>query len=131
MLGMSLSRRVKKTVDIEHILLTQSHFAHIRDLPLIIENYYEKREKTLKIYGLSSTLEVLKNHLFNDIIWPKFHARLEAYETLRKEGKIPATYEVVHGHAWAAQEVMKGPNRNKSRHIAISLEPFAKQTNQI
>lgn len=61
----------------------------------------------------------------------KFHAMLEAYEGLRKEGKIPATYEVVHGHAWAAQEVMKGPNRNKSGHIEISLDDFAKQTKQL
>ena len=61
----------------------------------------------------------------------KFHAMLEAYDGLRKDGKIPATYEVVHGHAWAAQEVMKGPNRNKSGHIEISLEQFAKQTKQL
>ncbi|WP_019557270.1 malonyl-ACP O-methyltransferase BioC [Thiomicrorhabdus arctica] len=61
----------------------------------------------------------------------KFYAMLEAYDALRKDGKIPATYEVVHGHAWAAQEVMKGPNRNKSGHIEISLEQFAKQTKQL
>jgi malonyl-CoA O-methyltransferase len=61
----------------------------------------------------------------------KFNAMLAAYEGLRKEGKIPATYEVVHGHAWAAQEIMKGPNRNKSGHIEISLEQFAKQTKQL
>lgn len=61
----------------------------------------------------------------------KFHAMLEAYEGLRKEGKIPATYEVVHGHAWAAQEVIKGPHRNKSGHIEISLDDFAKQTKQL
>ena len=57
----------------------------------------------------------------------RFQTMLEAYETLRKEGKIPATYEVVHGHAWAAQEIIKGPNRNKSDHIEISLDDFTKQ----
>ena len=61
----------------------------------------------------------------------KFHAMLKAYEGLRKDGKIPATYEVVHGHAWAAQEVIKGPNRNKSGHIEISLEQFARQTKSL
>lgn len=60
----------------------------------------------------------------------KFHRMLNAYDSLRQNGKIPATYEVVHGHAWAAQEVIKGPNRNKSGHIEISLEQFAKQTQQ-
>ncbi|GKT13055.1 MAG: malonyl-CoA O-methyltransferase [Thiomicrorhabdus sp.] len=61
----------------------------------------------------------------------RFQTMLEAYESLRKDGKIPATYEVVHGHAWAAEEVLKGPNRNKSSHIEISLEDFAKQTKQL
>jgi len=54
---------------------------------------------------------------------------LNTYETLRSkiDNKIPATYEVVHGHAWAAQEVMKGPNRDKSGHVEISLDEFSKQ----
>jgi len=63
----------EKVADIEHILLTHSHFDHIRDLPFIIETYYENRLMPLKIYGLTSTLEALKNHLFNGVIWPKFH----------------------------------------------------------
>ncbi|HHT00667.1 MAG TPA: malonyl-[acyl-carrier protein] O-methyltransferase BioC, partial [Thiomicrospira sp.] len=58
----------------------------------------------------------------------RFHNMLEAYETLRSEGKIPATYEVVHGHAWAAQEVIKGPNRDRTGLVEISLDEFSKQT---
>ena len=61
----------------------------------------------------------------------RFHTMLEAYETLRTAGKIPATYEVVHGHAWAAQEQIKGPSRNRSGLVEISLEQFAKQTKQL
>jgi len=59
----------------------------------------------------------------------RFAMMLNAYETLRSstDHKIPATYEVVHGHAWAAQEVIKGPNRDKSGHIEISLDEFSKQ----
>ncbi|QCU89262.1 malonyl-ACP O-methyltransferase BioC [Thiomicrorhabdus sediminis] len=60
----------------------------------------------------------------------RFMQMLNVYESLRKAGKIPASYEVVHGHAWAAQEVFKGPNRDKSGHIEISLEEFSKQTSQ-
>lgn len=61
----------------------------------------------------------------------RFHNMLEAYETLRSEGKIPATYEVVHGHAWAAQEVIKGPNRDRTGLVEISLDEFSKQTKQL
>ena len=58
----------------------------------------------------------------------RFQAMLDAYETLRQNGKIPATYEVVHGHAWANQEVFKGPNRSKEGIYEITLEQFSKQT---
>jgi malonyl-CoA O-methyltransferase len=61
----------------------------------------------------------------------QFNAMLNAYETLRHDGKIPATFEVVHGHAWAAPEVMKGPHRNRAGLVEISLEQFAKQTQRV
>lgn len=60
----------------------------------------------------------------------KFSQMLQAYETLRDAGKIPATYEVIHGHAWAAPEVFKGPNRDKTGHIEISLDAFSQQLKQ-
>ena len=57
---------------------------------------------------------------------------LEAYESQRDpqrhDGKLPATYEVVHGHAWAALEVIKGPNRDRAGLVEISLDEFSKQT---
>jgi len=59
----------------------------------------------------------------------RFAQMLNAYDELRNpvDNKVPATYEVVHGHAWAAQEMIKGPNRDKSGHIEISLDEFSKQ----
>lgn len=59
----------------------------------------------------------------------RFAAMLNAYETFRNpaDQKIPATYEVIHGHAWASQEVIKGPNRDKSGHIEITLDEFSAQ----
>ncbi|MDX1351413.1 MAG: malonyl-ACP O-methyltransferase BioC [Thiomicrorhabdus sp.] len=59
----------------------------------------------------------------------RFTKMLNAYEQFRSpiDNKVPASYEVVHGHAWAAQEIIKGPNRDKSGHVEISLDEFAKQ----
>ncbi|BBP42452.1 malonyl-ACP O-methyltransferase BioC [Thiosulfativibrio zosterae] len=57
----------------------------------------------------------------------RFTQMLEHYEAFRAprtDQKIPATYEVVHGHAWAAQEVIKGPNRDRSGLVEISLDQF-------
>ncbi|WP_319380451.1 malonyl-ACP O-methyltransferase BioC [Thiomicrorhabdus sp.] len=58
----------------------------------------------------------------------RFTKMLQAYEQFRREDKVPATYEVIHGHAWAAQEIIKGPDRNRSGLIEISLDEFARQT---
>lgn len=57
----------------------------------------------------------------------KFNRMLGEYEQSRKEGKIPATFEVVHGHAWAAQEVFKGPSRDKKGVVNITLDELQNQ----
>jgi HD-GYP domain-containing protein (c-di-GMP phosphodiesterase class II)/ribonuclease BN (tRNA processing enzyme) len=57
---------------IEHIFLTHSHLDHVSDIAFLIDNYFTKREKSLKIYGLKETIEALKNHIFNWDIWPDF-----------------------------------------------------------
>ena len=53
---------------------------------------------------------------------------LQAYERFRQpDGRIPATFEVVHGHAWAAEEVFKGPNRSREGVYEMTLEDFQRQ----
>jgi len=61
----------------------------------------------------------------------RFTTMLNHYETTRQnrsDQRIPATYEVIHGHAWAAEEIIKGPNRDRSGLVEISLEQFQQQT---
>ena len=91
--GNVISPLGEKVADIEHILLTHSHFDHIRDLPFIIETFYEKRQKPLKIYGLTSTLEALKSHLFNGVIWPPFHQIIHPNFKQNSIEFIPLTLE--------------------------------------
>ena len=57
---------------VNHIFLTHSHADHITDLPFIIETFFEKRKTPLTIYALEETINVLKKHSFNDVIWPDF-----------------------------------------------------------
>lgn len=59
-------------VYINHIFLTHSHSDHIIDLPFLIESFFEKREETLIIYASKETIQSLKDHTFNDKIWPDF-----------------------------------------------------------
>ncbi|MBO1926558.1 malonyl-ACP O-methyltransferase BioC [Thiomicrorhabdus sp. 6S2-11] len=98
-------------MDVEHFTLTY-------DKPMGVI-------KDLKAIGATNASLNRKRGLMGK---GKFQAMLNAYEELRQNGKINATYEVVHGHAWAAQEVFKGPDRDRSGLVEISLDEFAKQT---
>ncbi|MAC84916.1 MAG: phosphohydrolase, partial [Arcobacter sp.] len=62
----------EEAIKINHIFLTHSHSDHILDLPFIIESFFESRKETLYIYASKETIKSLKEHTFNDSIWPDF-----------------------------------------------------------
>jgi ribonuclease BN (tRNA processing enzyme) len=57
---------------IDHVFITHSHLDHIASLPLMIDSIADMRDKPLTIYATDSTLEIIKNHIFNWAIWPDF-----------------------------------------------------------
>ena len=61
-----------KSAEIESIWLTHSHLDHIIDIAYILDSYFSERKKPLVLRGLASTLEAVKTHFLNDIIWPDF-----------------------------------------------------------
>jgi len=58
--------------EIETVWLTHSHLDHIIDIAYILDSYFRERQKPLVIRGLPETLEAVKIHFMNDIIWPDF-----------------------------------------------------------
>jgi malonyl-CoA O-methyltransferase len=81
--------------------------------------------KDLKAIGATSATQSRQQGLMGK---QRFTHMLSAYQRFEKAGRVPATYEVVHGHAWAAPEIIKGPNRDKSGVHEITLDAFVKQT---
>ena len=57
---------------IDHVLLTHSHLDHIAALPLMVDAIAAKRRAPLQVHALQGTIDALKAHVFNDIIWPDF-----------------------------------------------------------
>lgn len=45
----------------------------------------------------------------------------DAYESARVDGVLPATYEVVYGHAWAPQGARRRPGRDDSGETRVAL----------
>jgi len=57
---------------IDSVWLTHSHLDHIVDIAYILDSYFTLRTKPLKLMGLPQTLEAIKKHFLNDVIWPDF-----------------------------------------------------------
>jgi ribonuclease BN (tRNA processing enzyme) len=57
---------------IEHVFLTHSHLDHIAALPLMVDTCASRLRRPIKVYALAETLQSLKNHIFNNVIWPDF-----------------------------------------------------------
>ncbi|MBV7457060.1 3',5'-cyclic-nucleotide phosphodiesterase [Acidovorax sp. sif1233] len=57
---------------IDHVFLTHSHLDHIAALPLMLDAVSSLRQAPVQIHALRPTIEVLRKHIFNDIIWPDF-----------------------------------------------------------
>ena len=65
---------------IEHIFLSHSHIDHLASLPIFIDNVYSPGPDCPTVYGGQETLDCVRNHLFNDLIWPDM-IRLSEEET--------------------------------------------------
>jgi cAMP phosphodiesterase len=58
---------------IRHVFLTHSHLDHIAGLPMLIDSIFtESVEVPVTVYGRQETLDAIREHLFNWVIWPDF-----------------------------------------------------------
>ena len=57
---------------IENVWITHSHLDHISDIAYVLDNYFTLRSKPLNLIGLPQTIEAIKKHYLNDLVWPDF-----------------------------------------------------------
>lgn len=59
---------------IDHILLSHSHLDHVLGVPLLADSVMRRRagRPPIQIHALPATLAVLRQHLFNGLLWPDF-----------------------------------------------------------
>ena len=93
---------------IDHVLLTHSHLDHIAALPLMVDAIASRRRTPLRVHALQRTIDALKTHVFNGIIWPDFSriptpeapfiqfCPLQTGETLTLAGKQIEVLSAVH-----------------------------------
>lgn len=57
---------------VDNILLTHSHFDHIKDLPMLSDVMVGRRDSPIVIHSNTECIETLKKNLFNNDVWPDF-----------------------------------------------------------
>jgi len=73
--------------------------------------------RDLKAIGAQSVSQRSKSLMGKD----KFQLMIKMYESYRQDDKLPATYEVIYGHAWAQSNAfLKGETQNKLSDIKIT-----------
>ena len=62
---------------IHSVLISHPHMDHVRDLATLADNRCQQGGSTLDIVGIPATIQALRQHFFNDILWPDF-TRIDA-----------------------------------------------------
>jgi cAMP phosphodiesterase len=57
---------------LEAVLVSHAHLDHVRDLATLADNRSQNGAPTLPVVGTKQTIEVLKKHFFNNLLWPDF-----------------------------------------------------------
>jgi len=72
--------RLDELARIDHVLLTHSHLDHILGIPLMADSVLKLRMgaqglaglRPIHVHALPETLQALRQHVFNGVIWPDF-----------------------------------------------------------
>ena len=61
---------------IDHILVTHSHLDHVLAIGLLADSVTRRRRAAqrppIRVHALTSTIDALRQHIFNGVIWPDF-----------------------------------------------------------
>ena len=77
---------------INHVVLTHSHADHVATLPVFVEIALQTNRQ-ITVYGSEHTLEALRRHMFNDIIWPDLVEREPLVKLVPLVAEVPMRIE--------------------------------------
>ena len=94
---------------IEDIFITHAHLDHIKSIPFFADNLVTREAgHTVSIYSDPEIIEILKQHLFNGLVWPDFtlipsaekptiqYVPMEAETTVQLKKHRVTAYQVSH-----------------------------------
>lgn len=63
---------IDRLCKVDHIILSHSHFDHVKDLPLMADLIVGRRDKPVTVHASIECIRTLQENMFNESLWPDF-----------------------------------------------------------
>jgi len=104
---------MEEQLKIRSILLSHSHFDHIKGLFFLADNLFAQFSATMNIYSTAGILDILKTHYFNNLLSPDFTTIPD------KKNPVMRFSPIVPGESFEVNGLMV--NAFKSNHVVESV----------
>ncbi len=65
---------LEEQIALDAIVVSHAHLDHVRDLASLADNRCQGAQRPLVVAGTRETLRALREHFFNNVLWPDFSA---------------------------------------------------------
>lgn len=70
--ALTASLSLEELLAVDDIILTHSHFDHVKDVPLLSDLLVGRRETPVRVHASTACARTLRESVFNDELWPDF-----------------------------------------------------------
>jgi len=70
--ALTASLSLEELLRVDDIVLTHSHFDHVKDVPLLSDLLVGRRETPVRVHASTACARTLRESVFNDELWPDF-----------------------------------------------------------
>jgi cAMP phosphodiesterase len=70
--ALTASLPLEELLAVDDIILTHSHFDHVKDVPLLSDLLVGRRRKPVRVHASRACARTLRKSIFNDELWPDF-----------------------------------------------------------
>jgi cAMP phosphodiesterase len=70
--ALTASLSLDELLHLDDIVLTHSHFDHVKDVPMLADLLVGRRKKPVRVHASTACARTLRESVFNDELWPDF-----------------------------------------------------------
>ena len=70
--ALTASLPLEELLKVDDIVLTHSHFDHVKDVPLLSDLLVGRRKRPVRVHASVACARTLRESVFNDELWPDF-----------------------------------------------------------